>query len=228
MRDPYAVLGVSRNATDEEIKKAYRNLSRKYHPDANINNPNKEQAEERFKEVQQAYDEIMHQKQYGGGTSYGEYQSGGYGYGQAGYGGFGGYGGYQEAGSNSDQSIKMQAAANYIRNRYYKEAINVLEGMESAERNGQWYYYCAVAHNGLGNNATAMEMAQRAVEREPSNFQYRQFLEYLQNGGTWYQSMGQSYESPVAGVGRWCLSMLLLNLFCNLFCCGNGFYGVRM
>ena len=138
MRDPYAVLGVSRNATDEEIKKAYRNLSRKYHPDANINNPNKEQAEERFKEVQQAYDEIMHQKQYGGGTSYGEYQSGGYGYGQAGYGGFGGYGGYQEAGSNSDQSIKMQAAANYIRNRYYKEAINVLEGMESAERNGQW------------------------------------------------------------------------------------------
>ena len=54
MRDPYDVLGVTRDATDDEIKKAYRTLSRRYHPDANIDNPNKEQAEERFKEGQQA------------------------------------------------------------------------------------------------------------------------------------------------------------------------------
>ena len=59
MTDPYQVLGVTRGASDEEIKKAYRTLSRKYHPDANVNNPNKEQAEERFKQVQQAYDQIM-------------------------------------------------------------------------------------------------------------------------------------------------------------------------
>ena len=60
MTDPYAVLGVSRDASDEEIKKAYRSLSRKYHPDANINNPNKDQAEAKFKEVQQAYQQIIH------------------------------------------------------------------------------------------------------------------------------------------------------------------------
>ena len=79
MLDPYSVLGVSRNATDEEIKKAYRKLSRKYHPDANINNPNKDQAEEKFKEVQQAYEQIMREREYGssGGSS-------------------GGYGGYME------------------------------------------------------------------------------------------------------------------------------------
>ena len=78
MFDPYSVLGVSRDASDEEIKKAYRKLSRKYHPDANINNPNKEQAEEKFKEVQQAYEQIMKEKEYG--SSYGN--AGGY------YGGF--------------------------------------------------------------------------------------------------------------------------------------------
>ena len=82
MIDPYQVLGISRGASDEEIKKAYRSLSRKYHPDANVNNPNKDQAEEKFKQVQQAYDQIMKEKQqgtsysgygnsYGGGNTYG-------------------------------------------------------------------------------------------------------------------------------------------------------------
>ena len=66
MMNPYQVLGISPGASDDEIKKAYRALSRKYHPDANINNPNKAQAEEKFKEVQQAYDQIMKEKQSGG------------------------------------------------------------------------------------------------------------------------------------------------------------------
>jgi len=68
MFDPYSVLGVSRDASDDEIKKAYRKLSRKYHPDANINNPNKAQAEEKFKEVQQAYEQIMKEREYGSST----------------------------------------------------------------------------------------------------------------------------------------------------------------
>ena len=81
MTDPYQVLGVSRGASDEEIKKAYRALSRKYHPDANVNNPNRDEAEEHFKEVQQAYDQIMKEKQQGGGYGYGggySSNSGGY------------------------------------------------------------------------------------------------------------------------------------------------------
>ena len=65
MLDPYSVLGVSRDASMDEIKKAYRKLSRKYHPDANINNPNKEQAEEMFKQVQQAYDQIVREREQG-------------------------------------------------------------------------------------------------------------------------------------------------------------------
>ena len=58
-KNPYDVLGVSPDATDDEIKKAYRELSRKYHPDANVDNPLKDLAEEKFKEVQEAYDTIL-------------------------------------------------------------------------------------------------------------------------------------------------------------------------
>lgn len=108
MTDPYQVLGVSRGASDEEIKKAYRALSRKYHPDANVNNPNRDEAEEHFKEVQQAYDQIMKEKQQGGGYGYGGgYSSNSGGYSYAGSHGFG-----------QNESPKMQAAANYIASRH--------------------------------------------------------------------------------------------------------------
>ena len=76
MKDPYEVLGVNRGASQEEIKKAYRALSRKYHPDANINNPNKDQAEAKFKEIQQAYEAIISGK----ADSYGQPNYGGNGY----------------------------------------------------------------------------------------------------------------------------------------------------
>ena len=221
MIDPYQVLGISRGASDEEIKKAYRNLSRRYHPDANINNPNKAQAEEKFKQVQQAYDQIMKEKQQG--SSYGNGYGSGYGssYGNSyGYGGFGGFGsGFGDGGygNGRQESSKMQAAANYIRNRYYKEALNVLNDIPFGERQGQWYYYSAVANQGLGNTATALEHIRRAVELEPSNIQYRQFQQNLEYGGTWYTSRGQNYDRPYSG-GNWCLSMILLNLFCNCCC----------
>ena len=91
MTDPYQVLGVTRGASDEEIKKAYRTLSRKYHPDANVNNPNKEQAEERFKQVQQAYDQIMKEKQQGSSGNYG------------GFSGYGGQGASNPGGGYSQQ-----------------------------------------------------------------------------------------------------------------------------
>ena len=98
MSDPYKILGISRDATDDEVKQAYRKLSRKYHPDANINNPNKDKAEEMFKLVGQAYNQIMDERKNGysggyggsyGGYGSGSYGSGGYGNGGSAYGGSG-------------------------------------------------------------------------------------------------------------------------------------------
>ena len=155
MTDPYSVLGVSRDASDDEIKKAYRNLSRKYHPDANINNPNKDQAEAKFKEVQQAYQQIMKEREYGSSGNYGPYSQNGYGPFRGFYGEYRQAGNAGNAGQESEQDLHLRAAANFINNGRYQEAMNVLNGIN--EHTAQWYYYSAIANSGLGNNATAIQ-----------------------------------------------------------------------
>ena len=230
MRDPYQVLGVTRNATEEEIKKAYRALSRKYHPDANVNNPHKEQAEEMFKEIQIAYEQIMKERTEGysgqgyGGSGYGgsAYTGQGYGGNQGyGYGPFGSFYGNYNSGANNtgyEEDTHLRAAGNYIRNGYYQEARNVLDSMGMQERKGRWYYYSAVAHYGLQNQVAALEHARKAVALEPNNTEYRYLLNQLESGGVWYQQRQASYGYPVMGGGDFCMKLCLFNLFCNCCC----------
>ena len=233
MPDPYSVLGVDRNASDDELKKAYRSLSRKYHPDANINNPHKDEAEAKFKEVQQAYQQIMDERERGytsggGGSSSGS----GSGYGGSFYGGYGpfggfgsfdGYGGYGQSGESDSRrettDPHLKAAANYIRSGHYREALNVLDGIK--ERNALWYFYSASANSGLGNNVTALEHAREAVRLEPENMQYRMLLERMEGGGTWYQQRQTMYGYPGSPDSRCCGKLCVANLLCNL-CCGGG------
>lgn len=222
MYDPYQLLGVSRDASEEEIKKAYRKLSRKYHPDANINNPNKEQAEEKFKEIQQAYDQIMKEREQGytgQNSSYGNGQYGrGYGGYGGGYGGFGGgYGGQQ---NQYNGPIEMQAAANYINSGHYREARTVLDNITS--RDALWYFYSAITNANLGNQADALQDAQRAVNMEPDNPQYRSLLNRLQSGGQWYQNMGAGYGRGDVMADDWCTKFCLMSLLCNCCGCGGG------
>lgn len=244
--DPYKILGVSPTATDEEVKRAYKQLSRKYHPDANINNPNKREAEEMFKKVQQAYQMIMKQRTSGGSCggsadSYGQSSQGGYYSGSAsqgdpfgdfwnmfgGYAGAGGFGGFQSFYNESDPDFK--SAVRYMQNGYYKEARNVLDSMKI--RNGRWYFYSAQVHNGLGNKMAAMDHAKMAVSLEPDNQNYRMLLSLIENGGKWYENRSRQYSSPAYSGGNFCLKLCLLNLACNIccggggFCCGNpGYY----
>ena len=222
MRDPYEVLGVSRGASQDEIKKAYRALSRKYHPDANVNNPNKAQAEEKFKEIQQAYEMIMSGKadsQYGyGGTNSSGNPYGGFD--PFGFGGYNyGYGGQQRQNQSATQEDQhLRAAANYINNGYYKEALNVLSQMEN--RSANWYYYSALANRGAGNNMIALEHAKQALAMEPNNWQYQNLVSQMEGGGGWYQSQQRSYGYPTMS-GDWCMKLCLLNMACNA-CCGGG------
>lgn len=206
MLDPYSILGVSRDATDEEIKKAYRRLSRKYHPDANINNPNKAQAEEKFKEIQQAYDQIMKEREFGTGA-----------------GNYGGFGGAQNSSTYQDEeAMRRQAAANYVQSGHYQEALNVLSSL--SQRNGQWYYLSAMANMGIGNNVKALNDIREAVRLEPNNSQYRMLLQRMEGGGTWYQEMQSPFGGMPSQGGDFCMKLCLANMACNLCCPGGGFF----
>lgn len=232
MSDPYKVLGLTRDASDDEIKKAYRQLSRKYHPDANLNNPNKDKAEEMFKLVQQAYEQIMYEKEHpyassgasGGGYS-GDYREEGYGS----FGGFGGFGPFWSSfgGFGQDMSgqtqgedqetIRLRAAYSYIQNGRYREALNALSSVDT--RSARWYYYSALANAGVGNNAAALSDARRAVDMEPDNMNYRQLLSRLQSGGSWYGERQTYYGPPVrmdANCSRLCSILCLSQI-----CCGS-------
>lgn len=220
MTDPYEVLGLKRGASDEEIKKAYRTLSRKYHPDANVNNPNAAQAEEKFKQVQAAYDQIMKEKEQGY-SGYGS--TNGYG----GYGSYSGFGGYQQGsagGQNDTYANYLNAAMNYIRAGRYNEALNVLSGME--EKTARWYYVSAIANNGLGNNVVALEHAKKAASMEPNRMEYRALLQQLQGGGSWYDQMSAPYGGMSVMGNDICCKLCLANMLCNMCCCGGhgGFF----
>lgn len=203
-KNPYDVLGISRNASEDEIKRAYREMSRKYHPDANVNNPLADLAEEKFKEIQEAYNEIMREREQGRGSY-------GYGYGgsRTGYRGSGSYGG--------QQNVEFQAAANFVNSGRYQEAINLLNRM--SERNAMWYYLSAVANANIGSNVLAREHARQAVNMEPGNMTYRQLLNQLEMSGTRYQANpyggGFNYPSSSCGTGNACCDLWCADSLCE-------------
>lgn len=184
-----------------------------YHPDANINNPNKAQAEEKFKQVQQAYDEVMKQRQQGysydgfGSGANSSYNGNSYGYGRS--------SGYTYTGSG-EESTEYKAAANYINNHCYREALNVLASIKN--RSAYWYYLSAIANSGVGNNVTAKQHIDIACQMEPNNAEYRAFEARMQYGQDWYTGTRRRYNRPAFGVGGFCLTFFILRLV-SIFCC---------
>lgn len=192
MNDPYKVLGVSPDASDEEIKQAYRRLAKKYHPDLN---PGDEVAAQKMQEINAAYEQIKNpQKQHG--QSYG----------------YDPFGGYQQQNAGGDY---QRAAYQYIMYGRYREALNVLSN--STQRDARWYYLSALANDGLGNQITALEHIRKAVSMDPSNMEYLQALEAIENGGMAYRRQAGNFRGFRMG-GNPCANLCMCYL-AQFFCC---------
>ena len=232
MIDPYRVLEISKDATPEEIKKAYRKKALQYHPDRNQGS---KEAEERMKEINEAYamltdpnykpNNSAHQ---GYGAGYGPYggRSGSSQYGgQTGYGPFGGFGfdpfggaqgGYQ---ARPEGSPELRAARNYVMNGYYQQALSALE--QVSERSAEWYYLSAQAHMGMGDRVIARDHARTACGLDPDNFEYRLFLQQLEQSAASYRSRGGLYGMNASALCRHpCVQCVAINMLLNCLCGG--------
>ena len=196
--DPYSILGVNRNASNDEVKKAYREQLRKYHPDSYVGNPLSGLAEEKFKEVQEAYDQIMKER-------------------EGGYGGYNSYGGPQQSQQTyggSQDDVELNAVVNYVNSGHYQEALNMLSRIQN--RSARWYYCSAAANAGVGNNVVAVDHARQAVNMEPGNPQYNQLLNQLQWNSQRYQQGG--YGSRGGGLpttGNCCCDLWIADSCCE-------------
>ena len=196
MTDPYKVLGVSPDASDEEIKKAYRRLAKQYHPDRN---PGDAEAAKKMQEVNAAYEQIKNPE---------KAQN------QGGYNPYGNYNPYGQQGGASYAQI-LSAAYQYITYHRYYQALQILQS--TSERTARWYYLSALANHGLGNQVTALEHIRRAVSMEPDNREYLQTLKMMETGDTQYRRQAETYRGFTFGGSPF--ASLCLCYLCQLFCC---------
>lgn len=198
MRDPYEVLGVSPDASDDEVKRSYRDLARKYHPDNYQNNPLADLAEEKMKEINEAYDAITRTRSGGGAYAGGgaAQNHGGYGY------------GYQQQSQPSGGRVFAQARQ-AIQNNDLEGAERLLQG---TTRNGEWYFLMGSIAYRRGWLDEARQNYQIAVQMDPGNMEYRQAFSMMQRGG-------YGYQPDMAGAQcdgmDCCTAMMCMNCLCG-------------
>ena len=194
MNDPYQILGVSEKATDDEVKKAYRDLARKYHPDNYHDNPLADLAQEKMKEINAAYEEINRQRS--GGSS---------GYGRSGYGGTS----YQNYGSQQHYSGSSSSVLQQVRIAIQSGDISRAEALlvNYNDHNAEWNFLRGAVCYRRGWMDEAKRYYQTACQMDPGNAEYRQALDFMENGAqATYHPNGTVFSTNLCG-GNPCLPL---------------------
>lgn len=202
MKDPYTILGVSKNATDEEIKTAYRTLARQYHPDNySDDNPLKGLANEKMQEINSAYDEIQRQRQAGGRAYTG---SGTY------------YESYSGEGSGAQSFANIRRLLN---SRRFNEAERLLSQIPVNERLAEWHYLYSVVLMRQGRVNDAMRELEIACTMEPGNMEYQKAKEMFNHGANSYGSTyygGRDYRrTSDLDVCNCCANLICMDCLCE-------------
>ncbi len=204
MKDPYSVLGVSPTATDEEIKKAYRELARKYHPDSYQGSPLADLASEKMKEINEAYDTIQKQRAAGNsGSSYGDgsYTRGSY---SSSYGG-----------QSSFAEVRRMINAGQ-----YTAAESILDSTPSAGRDAEWNFLRGCICLQRGWYADAQRYIETACYMDPGNPEYKAAKDRISGGAAGF---GRAYRTSTSNGGcsacDVCTGLMCADCLCE--CCGG-------
>ena len=198
MTDPYKVLGVSRDASDDEIKKAYRELARKYHPDNYANSPLADLAEEKMKEINTAYSDIQKARAAGNSDQSGAYSE------QT-------YGGSTYTGENAEE---FKTIREYINAGRYSDADLLLNSLSANARNAEWNFLkgCVLAQKGWFFDA--QKYFETACYMEPNNPEYRNALNSIREAYTRQQQRSSGNDAHTTDAGC-CEALLCTSCCCN-------------
>lgn len=192
MKNPYTVLGVSENASDEEIKKAYRNLAKKYHPDNyDDSNPLKDLAAEKMREINEAYDTLRNRRSAGSNSGY--------------------------SGGNGGYSGEYNRIRTLITQGRYTEAGRYLDMKPVSERNAEWYYLKGTVLVKKGYLLDGTEYIRRACDMDPGNSEYRNAYSVLTQNSYGGYSSGRPVHSVGCSGCDICMGLMCLDCLCD--CC---------
>ena len=186
--NPYEVLGVSENADEETIKKAYRELAKKYHPDKYVNNPLSDLASEKIKEINKAYDMIMNNRGNGYTNNTADYSR-------------------RESGKEpSFNNVRILVSMSRIR--------EALEMLEKLPKTAEWYYLSGRARLQVGWYDQAISFLKTAVNMEPDNAEYRAALDNVLNRNTAYTTSAGNTTSGCCSACDCCTACMCFDCIC--------------
>ena len=204
MTDPYEILNIPSTATDDEIKKAYRELARKYHPDNYHDNPLADLAQEKMKEINAAYDAIQKERSGRSAGGYAQQQS---------------YGGYQHQQQKTGTDPAFQRVRMAINRNDLGMAEQLLDRMD--DHNGEWNFLKGTICYRRGWVDEARRYYQTACQMDPGDPEFRQALNFVENNQAGYQPEGYEVFSSGCGGDNMCGRLACTYLLCNLCGCGG-------